>query len=629
MSERLDLALGLVGHLESVASTPAIRDAYNAVQAPVSGYYGGVVLDAALHRALIAFAESDAGRAIVGERRRYIDKTLADFRRHGALLDDAGKRRLTEIDVALAQTTLAFSQNVVDATGAIEWIFDSTDRLAGLPEGVVAQALESAKNKGVSGYRLTLQAPTYLAVMTHADDRALREEMFRAHTTRATKRPNDNRPLVRQILGLRRDKAKLLGVRDFADLILEDRMAHDGARARKFIADLRARVVEAAARENASLIAFAREITGDPTLTLEAWDVAYWAEKQRKALYDFDPEALRPYFTVDGVLSGLFAIAERLYGLRITPWRDAEVCDPQVRAYRVIDRDDTPLGGFQVDVFPRENKRDGAWMHGAVTATDARVIGAPGRRTLSLECLVANLTPPIGDAPARLSHAEVETLFHEFGHLLHHLLGARSVRALGGIQVAWDFVELPSMIMENWAWEREALDLFARHAETGAVIPDALFSAMKRARTFRAANAMLRQLGFAEADLALHCDLDPHAASDQEVMDLARAVAVDHASSALPDDYAMIAGFAHLFGGPVVYAAGYYSYKWAEVLEADAFTRFRDEGIFSAVVGEAFRACVLARGDSDDAGALFRSFMGRDAKIDALLARAGLANAAA
>ncbi|MFI5297962.1 MAG: M3 family metallopeptidase [Polyangiales bacterium] len=632
MTEDLDLAISLVGHLESVASTPALRDAYNAIQAEVSAHYGGVVLDAALHRALKGFAESGEGRALDGERRRYVDKTLADFRRHGALLDDAGKRRLTELDVALAQKTLEFSQNVVDATGAIEFIFDSADRLAGLPEGAIAQARESAKSKGRDGYRLTLQAPTYLAVMTHADDRALRETMFRGHTTRATRAPYDNRPLVREILSLRREKARLLGYRDFADLILEDRMAGTGARARAFVAELRGHAAAAARRENDELLAFARATTGDATLQLEAWDVAYWAEQQRMGLYDFDPVALRPYFTLDAVLAGLFAIAERLYGLRISPWKEAETCDPQVRAFRVVDADDTPLGAFHVDVFPRENKRDGAWMHGAVTATDTRVlgvVGSAGARTLSLECLVGNLTPPIGDAPTRLSHAEVETMFHEFGHLLHHLLGARSVRALGGIQVAWDFVELPSMIMENWCWERQALDLFARHAETGEKLPDALFSAMKRARTFRAANAMFRQLGFAEADLALHCDLDPTVASADEIMSLARSIAADHASTSLPDDYAMIAGFAHLFGGPVVYAAGYYSYKWAEVLEADAFTRFRDDGVFSRSVGESFRASVLSRGDSDDAGALFRAFMGRDAKVEALLVRAGLRASAA
>jgi oligopeptidase A len=314
----------------------------------------------------------------------------------------------------------------------------------------------------------------------------------------------------------------------------------------------------------------------------------------------------------------MFQIVERLYGIQVKRREGVPVWHPDVRYYEVHDRDGLLLGAFYADWYPRESKRDGAWMEGFITGVDA-----PGHFEPHAGCVCGNLTPPIGDKPALLTHREVETIFHEFGHLLHHVLSRVEVRSLAGTSVAWDFVELPSQIMENWCWERQALDLFARHYETGEAIPEDLFQKMVRARTYRGANGQMRQLGFGFVDLKLHRDYDP--ARDGDVVAYAARIMQPFAAAQFPDNYAMIAGFTHLFSSPVGYGAGYYSYKWAEVLDADAFTRFRDEGIFSPEVGAAFRDQILSRGDSEDPAELYRKFMGRDPNPDALLIRSGLA----
>ncbi len=615
----LDDAIGLVSHLEACASTKEIRAAYAAAQPRVSELFSSVPMHDGVYRALIRFAATDEAKALVGPRRRFLDKTLADFRRHGAELDPEGKRRLAAIDVELSQRTIEYGEHVVDATAAFELIVADEARLAGMPAAAIEAARESAKSKGKDGFRLTLQAPSYTAVLTYADDRALREALYRAYATRASKPPHDNRPLVRRILELRRDKARLLGFADFADLVLEDRMAKQGAAARAFLATLRDKTRAHFEAENAALVAFRRELEGPTAPPLEPWDVAYYAEKLRRARFDFDAEALRAYFPFERVLEGAFEVARRLYGVAIAPTA-LPTWHPDVRAYEVRDADGHVIASFYVDAFPREEKRDGAWMHGLLTAARGR---DPSAR--NVEVLVANVTPRVGARPALLSHGEVETIFHELGHLLHHALSKVDLRSQAGTNVAWDFVELPSMIMENWAWEREALDLFARHWETGERLPAALFAAMRRARSFRAAGAMMRQLGFAELDLALHCDFDPATSKDDPV-ELARAILDRHSAAPLPAEHAMAAAFGHLFASPVGYAAGYYSYKWAEVLDADAFSRFQREGVFAPHVGRALLESVLSKGDSDDPAELFRTFMGRDASIDAMLERAGLAS---
>jgi oligopeptidase A len=603
-TETLDWAMTVIGHLESVATTDDLRAVYNEVRPLASELWTSIPLNEGLYRALRAFAASDKAKELDPTRRRFLDKTLADFRRHGAELSPADKEKLQAVDLELTRITNTFAQNVLDATNAFELVLTDESRLAGLPESARAAARQSAAEKGVEGWRFTLQAPSTIPVLTYADDASLRETIYRASNTRAASGNLDNRPLISRILELRAAKAHLLGFRDFADLVLEDRMAKNGARARAFIDDLRARTLNAFQRENETLQKFA----GHP---LQPWDVAYYAEKQRQALYDFDEEELRPYFPVDRVLSGLFRIVETLYGVQIKE-RRAPAWDPEVRTYGLHEADGALIASFYVDLYPRENKRGGAWMNGLYS----QAWGA-GERQVGLFC--ANVSPPVGGQPALLTHREVETLFHEFGHLMHHSLSRVPVRSLAGTNVAWDFVELPSQIMENWCWEREALDIFARHFETGAAIPDDLFNKMVRARTYRAANQQMRQLGFATVDLRLHTEW-----KDGDVIAFARDVLSEHTAVRLPDDYAMICGFTHLFASPVGYAAGYYSYKWAEVLDADAFTRFAREGVVNPAVGGAFRHSILEKGDSADPDALFEGFMGRPPSLDALLARNGL-----
>jgi oligopeptidase A len=443
--------------------------------------------------------------------------------------------------------------------------------------------------------------------MTYLDDAGIREQAWLAYNTRATSGEFDNRELTAKILALRKEKAQLLGFRDFSDLVLDDRMAHRGERAQSFIEDLRQKTDKRFREENRELAAFANR-------ELQPWDVGYWAEKQRAALYAFDEEALRPYFPLDRVVEGMFQIFGRVLGIRVAREPGVPGWDPEVRCYAIHDGvSDQYLGSFYSDWFPRENKRGGAWM-------DTLITGNPENSEPHLGLICGNLTPPIDGKPALLTHREVETIFHEFGHLLHHLLSRVEVRSLSGTSVAWDFVELPSQIMENWCWERESLDLFARHYETGARIPEDLFQKMKRAKTFRAANAQMRQLGFGFVDLALHREWD----GQTDLVEYSRNILQKFAPAPLPPNYAMITGFTHLFGSPVGYGAGYYSYKWAEVLDADAFTRFRNEGVFNEKVGREYREKILARGDSEDPALLYRDFMGRDPDPEALLERAGL-----
>ena len=615
MTQNLDFAMSVVRHLESVATTPELRAAFNAVQPKVSMFYSSLPLNEALWKSIQRYAATDEARALTGTMRRYLTKTIDAFKRHGAELDPAGKARLKEIDVELSEITTKFSENVLDSTNAWELVIADESKLAGLPPSAIAAARAAAESKGRDGWRFTLQAPSVTAVMTYLDDGAIREQIWRAYNTRASSSSkngsgdHDNRPLIVRILELRKEKARLLGFRDFADLVLDDRMAHTGDRALKFIDDLRAKTEKRFRGENEELRAFAHR-------DLEPWDVGYWSEKQRAALYDFDEEALRPYFPLERVVDGMFQIFGRVLGISVSEEKGVPGWDPEVRRYAIHDRaSHSFLGSFYADWYPRENKRGGAWM-------DSLITGDPAKNEPHLGLICGNLTPPVDGKPALLAHREVETIFHEFGHLLHHLLSRVEVRSLSGTSVAWDFVELPSQIMENWCWERESLDLFARHFESGAPIPDDLFQKMKRAKTFRAANAQMRQLGFGFVDLALHREWEP--AKDPDVVAYSRAILQRFASTPLPAYAAMITGFTHLFASPVAYGAGYYSYKWAEVLDADAFTRFRKEGVFSETVGREYREKILARGDSEDPAVLYRDFMGRDPDPDALLDRAGL-----
>ena len=612
MTERLDYAMNVVRHLESVATTPELRAAYNAVQPKVSAFYASIPLNDALWKAIQRYAATEEAQKLTGTHKRFLTKTIDSFKRHGAELDPEGKKRLQEIDIALAEATMKFSENVLDSTNAYELIIGEEERLKGLPPTAVAAARAAAEAKGQTGWRFTLQAPSYLAVMTYLDDAVIREQLYHAFNTRATSTGpggavHDNRGLIARILELRKEKARLLGFKDFSDFVLEDRMAHTGAHAQEFLEDLRQKTEAHFREENRNLESFAVQ-------ALHPWDIGYWSEKQRAALYDFDEEALRPYFPLERVTAGMFDIFGRLLGIRVTEEQGIPAWDSQVKCYAIADSSTgAHLGSFYADWYPRENKRGGAWMDALITGDTSA-----GRPHLGLIC--GNLTPPVGDKPALLTHREAETIFHEFGHLLHHLLSRVEVRSLAGTSVAWDFVELPSQIMENWCWERESLDLLARHWETGAIIPEELFHKMKRAKTFRAANAQMRQLGFGCMDLALHREWD----GKTDVIEYSRAILQQFSPAPFPPDHAMLAAFTHLFAGPVGYGAGYYSYKWAEVLDADAFTRFRKEGVFNERVGREYREKILARGDSEDPAELYRSFMGRDPDPSALLQRAGL-----
>jgi len=618
LTEPLDYAMGVVRHLESVATYPELRAAFNAVQPEVSAFYTGIPLNGALWQAVKSYATTAEASRLSGERNRFLRKTMDSFRRHGADLEGEDKKRLEAIDVELTQLTTKFGENVLDATNAFELLITEEAGLAGLPPSARDAARASAERKGKAGWRFTLQAPDYVAVMTYLDDASIRRQIYDAYGVRGTEDPWDNRKMLSRILELRRMKAGLLGFANFADLVLDDRMAHTGARAMVFLEDLKARTERRFQEENRELLEFRRSVEGPEAGELDPWDVAYYAEKQRAALYDFDEEALRPYFPLESVTAGLFDLVNRLYGIRVTLEEGVPVWDPQVRYYNMHDEDGTWLGGFYADWYPRENKRGGAWMDSLITGGPA----ADGFRPhLGLIC--GNLTPPVAGRPALLTHREVETIFHEFGHLLHHMLSRVEVRSLAGTNVAWDFVELPSQIMENWCWERPALDLFARHWQTGEAIPDELFQKMKRARTFRAANAQMRQLGFGFVDLLLHVRYSPE--RDGDPVDYTRAVLQEFSPAPLPPRHAMIAAFTHLFASPVGYGAGYYSYKWAEVLDADAFTRFRDNGIFSREIGTEFRANILSKGDSEDPAELYRRFMGREPDPEALLVRSGLA----
>lgn len=615
-TSELDFAMSVAGHLEAIDGTPEMRAAYSEILPKVSAFGSKIMLSEPLYRALCELSATDSAKALDAARARFLTKTLADFRRNGAELDEKGKARLAEIDVALSERTLKFAQNVVDATAAFELVVEDAARLAGLPEGALLAAKKSAAEKGKQGFRLTLQAPSYGPVMSFAEDRALREAMYRANVTRASGGPWDNRPIIRDVLALRKEKANLLGFAHFADLATDDRMAKSGKAALDFVTMLKGKLEAAFARENEELARFARE--SGQSEPLEPWDIAFWAEKQRRALYSFDEETLRPYHPLDRLLSGLFEVATSLYGVTIERDTSAPVWHEDATAWSVHDESGKRLGCFYLDLFPRETKRDGAWMGGVID----RLPGTADERE-NVAVVVANVTPPQGPGqPALLNHREVETLFHEFGHMMHHLLSEVPIRSMAGTRVVSDFVELPSMIMENWTWERDALDRFARHVDTGEPIPTEVKDRMLRARTYRAANALMRQLGFSTVDLLLHTTYDE--AKDGDVMTFARDVFAKFSPTALPADYAMLAAFSHLFGSAYGYAAGYYSYQWSEVLEADAFGRFREAGILSREVGDAFKSTILARGDTEDPAALYRAFLGRDPDVAALLARLGV-----
>jgi len=627
-TEELGVAWGKVSTLQSVADSPALRQAHNEMLPKVSAFYAGIPLNGALWERLKAFERSPAAEGLTGVRRRLLTETAADFRQAGADLPADKRARLEAVQTELAGVTQKFSENVLDATNSWELVVTDEARLAGLPAQAREAARRSAAGKDLGtdekpAWRFSLHQPSLEPVLIYAEDASLRREVWSAAAALGSAAPHDNTGLIGRILGLRAEKSALLGKPDFADAILERRMAKSGARAMEFVEDIQSRCAAAFSRECRELEEHrASAVAAAPGAHPAPWEVAYWAEKLRRSRYDFDEEALRPYFPIDRVLAGLFELAGRVFGIRVAerPAGEVETWHPEVRFYDVHDARDRHIGSFYADWHPRESKRGGAWMSGLIT-------GGPrpdGSRAPHLGMICGNMTPPAPGRPALIKHREAETIFHEFGHLLHHLLGEVPIKSLSGTSVAWDFVELPSQIMENWCWERESLDLFARHHETGAAIPEEMFKRMTAAKNFRAACAAMRQVSFAKMDLALH----RRAAEFAKMADIepgARAAIADCLVPTEPPAPTIAKRFTHIFGDPVGYAAGYYSYKWAEVLEADAFTRFRREGLFSRRVGAEFVEKILSRGNSADPAELFRDFMGRDPDIQALLIRSGLA----
>ncbi len=624
-TEELNYAWGKVTHLQSVADSPALRDAHNALLPAVSAFSARIALNPALWLRLKTFAATPAAAALTGIHRRFVDETVEEFRQAGADLPEAERARLEALQTELAEVTQKYGENVLDATNAWELVVTDAARLRGLPEHAIATAKRSAEGKGLGtpdapAWRFTLHQPSQEPVMTYADDESLRREVWTAATAVGAAAPHDNAALVKKIIALRDEKARLLGKPHFADRVLARRMAGSGDKALAFIADMHRRAGAAFLRECAELEEFKARQTAAPRGVLKAWEVGYWSEKLRQERYDFDDEVLRPYLPMDRVIAGLFELAGRVFGLRITerPAGAVEVWHPEVKFYDLHDAGGRHLGSFYADWYPREPKRGGAWMGYLVT-------GGPqpdGSRAPHLGYICGNLTPPAEDKPALLAHDEVETIFHEFGHLLHHLLGEVEIKSLNGVNVAWDFVELPSQIMENWCWQRESLDLFARHHGTGAPIPADIFEKMTAAKNFRSACATIRQVQFARMDLLLHMRAPEFATGDIEAQ--ARALVADCMIPTEPAGRTIVKRFGHLFSDPVGYAAGYYSYKWAEVLDADAFTRFQREGVFNAQVGAEFVAHILSQGNSAEPAELYRRFMGRDPDLAALLVRNGL-----
>jgi oligopeptidase A len=608
--ERVKRLTGPVGHLLSVAETPELREAYNEVLPEMSEFWSRLMLHEGLWDRLKAYEATEESRNLKGIQRRHRETMLRDFRRAGADLPAEEKEKLAAIRVELSQLQQKFSENVLDATNAYKYLVTDEARLNGIPAVDREQARTRAEEDGEEGFLLTLDYPSFEPVIKYATDRALREELFNAFVGRCHDGDFQNRDNIRRILQLRRSLATILGYAHFPDYRLGDHMARDGATALDFVTQLTDRARVYWQRDWRELVQHGAELGLDD---LEPWDVAFVAESLRKKRFDIDDEVVRPYFPMQRVISGLFELAEKVFGLSVTERDIAEKWHPDVHHYDVVDLDGTRLGSFYADWHPRSDKRQGAWMNHLAT-------GGPteeGEFEPHIGLIAGNLTPPKGDLPALLTHREVETVFHEFGHLLHHLTSRVPIAPMAGINVAWDFVELPSQIMENWAWEKEALSLFSGHYKTGESLPDEIYQRLTRARRFLGGWAMMRQLSFGFIDLKLHLELD--AKSDVDVVEHALEVGADYAPHARFRRHSNLPSFTHLFTGG--YASAYYSYLWSEVLEADAFGRFREEGIFNRDVGRAYMDAILTRGDSEEPEVLFREFMGRDPDMEALLER--------
>jgi len=622
LEDRLARFWSPVQHLHAVADSEALRRAYNACLPRLTEYHTELGQNAALFAACRQIAESPEYARLDSAQQKVIDNMLRDFRLSGVDLDAQRKAEFAEIQQQLSRAQTRFEENLLDATHG--WSLHVTDRerLRGLPESALALAADAARRQDKPGWVLTLDIPSYLPVMQYAEDAGLRRDMYEAFVTRASEQgPGagrwDNSVPMQEILALRSRLAGLLGFDSYADYSLARKMAESPAAVLEFLQNLVSHARPVARREYAELQDFARR--SDGVDTLNAWDAAFYAERLRRERFDFSQEDLRPYFPVPQVITGLFEVVHKLYGLRILKRMAVDTWHPDVTFYDIYDRDGNLRGGFYLDLYARDHKRGGAWMD------ECRIRHRhAGGTQLPVAYLTCNFTPPVGGEDSLLTHDEVTTLFHEFGHGLHHMLTLVDYPDVAGINgVPWDAVELPSQFLENWCWERESLDLFARHHRTGEPLPAALLDKMQRARNFQSGMQMVRQLEFALFDFRLHGDRQERDAA--AIQALLEEVREEVAVIRPPAWNRFQHSFAHIFAGG--YAAGYYSYLWAEVLSADAFSKFEENGIFDRPTGDQFLHTILEQGGARDPMELFTAFRGREPRIDALLRHSGISTA--
>jgi len=620
MEDQLQRAWSPVRHLNSVVNTAEMREAYNACLPKLSAYHTELGQNEDLFKAYTSIRETDEYGSLDSAQQKCINDSLKGFHLSGIDLPSDKKERFKDIQQELSRLHSLYEENVLDATNAWFKEFDNPDELAGLPQSALEMAEEAAKQRELNGWVITLEFPSYYSVVTYADDRSLREEIYKAYVTRASDQgPSagkwDNSEIMLQILELRHEGSSLLGFESYSNKSLFTKMAESPEQVQEFLRDLAERSRPQAEREMSELRSFAsEELNLDD---LQPWDLAYASEKLRQQAYQLSQEDLKPYFPVDNVINGLFDLVNRLFGISIQERQDVDTWHPDVRFFDIKDETGKLRGQFYFDLYARQHKRGGAWMDECIN----RMHHGDKLQT-PVAYLTCNSTPPSGGKPALFTHDEVTTLFHEFGHGLQHMLTTIDYPEISGINgVEWDAVELPSQFMENWCWEKQALDLFARHYETGDPMPEELFERMNATRHFQAAMQMLRQIEFAMFDMRMHRNHELVMKEGiQQLLDEVR----EEVSVLIPPDWNRFQhGFSHIFAGG--YAAGYYSYKWAEVLSADAFSRFEEEGLFNEQVGKDFLHTVLELGGSRKAMDVYVEFRGREPNIDALLRHNGLA----
>ncbi|OOF79974.1 oligopeptidase A [Rodentibacter caecimuris] len=622
VSDRLGRAWSPVSHLNSVKNSPDLRAAYQACLPLLSEYSTWVGQHKGLYNAYLALKNSPEFATYSVAQKKAIENSLRDFDLSGIALSEEKQKRYGEISARLSELSSQFSNNVLDATMGWEKVIEDETELKGLPESALQAAKQSAQSKGLQGYRFTLEIPSYLPIMTYCENQAIREEMYRAYATRASEQgPNagkwDNSKIMEEILTLRVELAKLLGFNTYTELSLATKMAENPQQVLDFLDNLAKRAKPQGEKELAELQAYCEKEFG--VTELEPWDITFYSEKQKQHLYAINDEELRPYFPEDRVISGLFELIKRIFNIRAVERFEVDTWHKDVRFFDLIDEKDQLRGSFYLDLYARENKRGGAWMDDCM----GRKRKSDGSVQTPVAYLTCNFNAPIGDKPALFTHDEVTTLFHEFGHGIHHMLTQIDVSDVAGINgVPWDAVELPSQFMENWCWEEEALAFISGHYETGEPLPKEKLVQLLKAKNFQAAMFVLRQLEFGIFDFRLHHTFDPEKMN--QILDTLKAVKSQVAVIQGVDWARTPHSFSHIFAGG--YAAGYYSYLWAEVLSADAFSRFEEEGIFNPITGKSFLDEILTRGGSEEPMELFKRFRGREPQLDALLRHKGIAN---